>query len=279
MGFHKSNQIGSRAKNIKFGIIGGGTSNGLAMSILHSSHESYGEIESTFLICKGQSSPIDLSYYETRSTSYASFLTFSWGLIADVDLESEFLRFLGVLRNDVWAVWRTVTWRSYNGNLSYLPLSASIDRENPHYRDNQNEHDNNNNVLVSVLPPMDDDTLPESWVTIEGGFKMIWACQVSHPASNTFASPNSKLNDGIFKILVVREPATRLEMLKMFLEIETGGHIRHSACETYDCKAFRLDPAYGAGSYNDLDGEEIESGRVQGKVLPAATRVFCGGLA
>jgi hypothetical protein len=56
-----------------------------------------------FLICKGQTSRIDLSTYQTTNKSYTSFLTFSWAIIADVDIESECIRFMGSLRMDLWA--------------------------------------------------------------------------------------------------------------------------------------------------------------------------------
>jgi len=39
---------------------------------------------------------------------YVSFLSQAWGLIADVDYESEGLHWLGPLRSDAWAVWRGV---------------------------------------------------------------------------------------------------------------------------------------------------------------------------
>jgi len=61
----------------------------------------------------------------------------------------------------------------------------------------------------------------------------------------------------------------------MFLNIESGGHVTHDRCEQYDCAAFRLCPLED-GSHNDLDGEKIESGPIQARVLPASMLFFSG---
>ena len=193
---------------------------------------------------------MDLSQYETKLQKYLSFLTFSWGIIADVDLESEVIRCCGLLRNDIWAVWRIINLRTYRARFSYLS------KENEQI----------------VMPHVDDD-LTSDWKVIEDDFILFWACQVTHAASNTFNSPKSTLDDGIFRVLVVRASCSRAELVKMFLKIETGGHIEHDACEIYECSAFRLEPV-SSGSYNDIDGEAVESGTIQGQVIPSALTMF-----
>lgn len=44
--------------------------------------------------------------------------------------------------------------------------------------------------------------------------------------------------------------------------------------EFISCTAYRLEPI-SEGSYNDLDGEVIESGPVQGIVMPGAIKAYC----
>ena len=43
--------------------------------------------------------------------------------------------------------------------------------------------------------------------------------------------------------------------------------------ELIECAAWRLEPLT-PGSYNDLDGEVVQSGPIQGKVLPSAIQIF-----
>ena len=63
-------------------------------------------------------------------------------------------------------------------------------------------------------------------------------------------------------------------MLMILLALEHGTHVGIDAAEFIDCTAYRLEPI-STGSYNDLDGEVIESGPVQGIVMPSATRAYC----
>lgn len=52
-----------------------------------------------------------------------SFLSIGWGLIADVDIESERLRSLGHQRFTIWSIHRIISLRTYRGTLSYLPAT------------------------------------------------------------------------------------------------------------------------------------------------------------
>lgn len=62
----------------------------------------------------------------------------------------------------------------------------------------------------------------------------------------------------------------------MLLAMDTGKHIEMEGAEYIACTAYRLEPQ---GSYNDLDGEVIESGPVQAHVIPGVLNVFAGPLA
>jgi sphingosine kinase len=137
------------------------------------------------MIVKGMSSSVDLSLYETRSTSYTSFLTFSWGMIADIDIESECIRWAGFLRMDIWGVVRVLFLRKYRAKFSYLPPIGG--------------------KKIISMPPLS-EPIPDSkgWVTCEDDFILFWASQVSHAGEQMFHAPPCKLNDGVFKIFVVR---------------------------------------------------------------------------
>jgi sphingosine kinase len=104
-------------------------------------------------------------------------------MIADIDIESEAIRFLGILRNDVWAAWRVIRLRSYRAKFSYLPFDKS-------------------GAQLSL--PQFQDEVPPHWVSIEADFILFWASHVTHAASNTLQSPESSLDDGKFTILFVR---------------------------------------------------------------------------
>jgi sphingosine kinase len=155
---------------------------------LKNQQEKYHPLESTFIICKGHSDKMDLSMYHTSANSYLSFLTFSWGIIADIDIESEMIRFLGVLRNDIWALWRVLFLRSYKAKFSYL---LSQDQETTQ-------------TISQGFPSSVTEAVPSHWRSMESEFVLFWASHVSHAAYNVIQSPHSTLRDGIFRIMIVR---------------------------------------------------------------------------
>ena len=243
-------------RTLKLGIVGCGTGNGLAKSLTFAANEVHTHLESVFLIAKNNTTRIDLSRYESTNKEYLSFLTFSWAIIANVDIESKLISFLGARRFDVCAVWQTLRLRSYHARLSYLSPSkcdTSID-------------------LASSIPKLT-DPVPDNWDIIEDSFILFWASHVTHAGVNTFSSPPSRIDDGIFQILVVRGKWSRYQMTLLLLALETGTHVKSPAAEFIECVAYRLEPIT-SGSYNDLDGEEIEPGPIQAYIMPGTMQVF-----
>lgn len=240
------------------GVIGCGTSNGFATSLMLESKERYGLTNETFLICKGKSVWTDLSQYTVSDKSYISFLTYSWAMVADIDLESEAIHFMGEARFDVWAVWRCMFLRRYRARFSYLPASAVQDKTKP----------------MDHMPALQ-EAVPTDWVTVEDNFLLFWASHVSHAAMHTHHSPRSHLQDHTFQVLTVRgDHISRYRMVRILLGLETGSHVNMPGVEFVECVAYRLEHLT-AGSFNDIDGEQVEDGPVQAHVLPAAFQVFC----
>ncbi len=55
-----------------------------------------------------------------------SFLSFEWCFMADIDMNSEFLRFLGGLRFEIYGLWRLLKVRRYKGKFSYSKTSTNL---------------------------------------------------------------------------------------------------------------------------------------------------------
>jgi diacylglycerol kinase family enzyme len=151
---------------VSIGIIGCGTANGLSTSIAHAAGETYGVLTDTFAIAKGQTVTADLSTYTVLSApaadsnsavikQYTSFLTFTWGIIADIDIESEKIHWMGHSRFDVWAVVRVLALRKYRARFSYTT------------------------DITSPMPAIT-DPVPTHWTTIDDDIALFWASQVTH---------------------------------------------------------------------------------------------------
>lgn len=55
-----------------------------------------------------------------------SFLSFSWGIISDLDINSEFLRCLGGFRFEVYGAWRVIKMKRYRAKLTYSTIKEEM---------------------------------------------------------------------------------------------------------------------------------------------------------
>lgn len=175
-------------------------------------------------------------------------------MIADIDIDSEFLRCLGTLRLDLWGAYLGIKLQSYPVRLAYVPPS---------------------NASGNVEMPALGDPVPSNWTTIEDNIVLLWASQVSHASSHIQSSPASLLHDGLFRIIIVRRGGlSRYRMIKWLLSLDPhGSHMNCDITEMIECVAWRLEPLT-EGSYNNLDGEVVESGPIQGRMLSSGIRTF-----
>lgn len=123
-----------KALKIPIGCIPAGSGNALCCSINYSAGEpilSNDVLHSTFVLIKHQVLPLDLVAIQMQNKSMYSFLSVTWGIIADIDYESEkYRRSLGSKRFLVLFAQRIIDLRSYRGRLSFIPIMALQDNSN-----------------------------------------------------------------------------------------------------------------------------------------------------
>ncbi|XP_073840767.1 sphingosine kinase 2 isoform X2 [Musca autumnalis] len=115
-------------ENISLGIVPCGSGNGLARSIAHCCGEPYDPkpiLGAALTLVGGHSSSMDIVEIELENKIIYSFLSVGWGLISDIDIESERLRALGYQRFTIWTLHRLINLRTYRGRISYIPKAES----------------------------------------------------------------------------------------------------------------------------------------------------------
>lgn len=247
---------------VKIGVVGCGTSNGLVASLAKHASEKDDLMTSLFMIAKSRTIKIDLSKHQTESSTQYSFLTYSYGMIADIDIKSEIIRWVGSFRFDLYGALNVLKMPRYRARFTYLPADKVP---------------NHKHQALGVMPATVQEGIPESnqdWVRMgDQDIIIFWPSHVSHAASRTHHCPDSRLQAGFFKVFLVRGKVSRLRMALILIGLETGTHAQYEQCEFIDCCAYRLEPITPGLSV--LDGELIEEGPIQAKVLPAALTVFC----
>ena len=102
---------------IPLGIIPAGSGNALAKG-------SVGVLDpltSTFCVLKGMARPFDIGTILQGERRLFFFLALSWGIIADVDFDSEKLRWLGSFRFTFTALSKMVSLKMYRGKIEFIP--------------------------------------------------------------------------------------------------------------------------------------------------------------
>lgn len=103
---------------ITIGILPGGSGNGLARSIAAEGGFRCDVERTMAMIAKGGSVRGKLAEVQTSDgKTHYSFLSLTWGLLADIDLDSEFLRFMGGARFDVYAAMRLCWIKTHRAKL------------------------------------------------------------------------------------------------------------------------------------------------------------------
>ncbi len=269
----------SEAITKPIGIIPAGTGNGLGKTILSLSQEAYDPINAAFIIAKGQSKPINLGVVEQDGHQYYSILSLAWALISDIDINSNklrFLKFLGSLRSDIYAVFSILTLRSYPGKVSFV-LAPDWPSRPPHKSQTLNDYtDSERSVSTSALTANTATLRDQSqnWCVIEDDFIGLWVMNVAWAAHSVQAAPHAQLADGYMDVLIIRKGITRWRLLTAFLKISTGEHLLLPDMEYYKIRCLRLEPQGSAGLLA-VDGEQIDHCPVQLNVLPNHAQVFC----
>lgn len=108
-------------KSTALAIIPGGTSNGMHKNIVHFSGERYGVPAAAYLLCKAWTRNLDLIEIEGEffQKKVYSLMMVAWGIVADVDISSEVIRFMGNSRITIFSVLRIIQDPAYQCKLAF----------------------------------------------------------------------------------------------------------------------------------------------------------------
>lgn len=290
---------------IKLGIIPCGSGNGLAKSISHAFNEPYDQnpvLVSTLNIVRGISTPLDLVRVETKNQVMYSFLSIGWGLISDVDIESERLRSIGSQRFTVYSVAKLIGLKSYRGRLSYMPFTServvpNDDCDTRSVASDEGRRDSfysvgsrksayhsaagssyesltEDNMKTfgpsSTLPPLSQPP-PNTWISVEGDFILVHASYPSHLMNDCLFAPSAKLDDGCIWLCYIKAGISRAHLVQFLIGLSNGSHIKTPEVVMLPVSALRIEPE---GGQLTVDGEAVELSPLQAEILPSLAQVF-----
>ncbi|CAM8992984.1 unnamed protein product [Rhodiola kirilowii] len=256
------------AIQMPIGMIPAGTGNGMVKSLLESVGEPCTPLNATVAIIRGHKRKLDVATIMQKGTKFFSVLMLAWGLVADIDIESEKYRWMGSLRLDVYALQRIFHLRKYNGHVSFVPAPGFEDFGEPISFESVPGSELNDTSEVS--PPRgyqgpDIDLGKLDWRTLRGPFVSIWLHNVPWGAEDTMAAPNAKFSDGYLDLMVIQN-CPRVGLMSLMTELNNGGHVKSPYVTYLKVKAFILKPGPRTEDSSkegiiDSDGEVLARGR------------------
>lgn len=261
---------------LALGVVPTGTGNGLAKTISEESGEVFGAVAASFLAAKGCTAKMDLLHTEAGDKKYLAFLNVGWGMVSDVDIESEAYRWLGSLRFTVGTVFRIIGLRHYRGRISFLP--ACLDA------DGSPAASAHSAPSGAFRMPLLSEAVSENgvegvggneWITVEGEFVLGDIARVKYISHDMPMAPASRLDDGLMDLFFVRRGAGRMSITKMFLKMEKGEHtsLPHPFLEWHRVRAFRIEPLSSRGKLT-VDGELVDYAPLQQHIWPKAANIL-----
>ncbi|KAI3937099.1 hypothetical protein MKX01_015314 [Papaver californicum] len=109
------------AIKMPLGIVSAGTGNGMVKSLLDEIDEPCSVSNVVLAIIRGHKCSLDVATVLQGKTRFFSVLMLAWGLVADIDVESEKYRWMGSARLDFYGLLRVIRLRKYNGRVSFVP--------------------------------------------------------------------------------------------------------------------------------------------------------------
>ncbi|OAY69958.1 Sphingosine kinase 2 [Ananas comosus] len=261
------------AIKVPLGIIPAGTGNGMAKSLLHSVGDLYSVPNAVFAIIQGHKRSLDVASVVQGGTKFFSVLMLTWGLIADIDIESEKYRWMGSARLDFYSLLRIMNLRKYSGLVQFVPAPGyegygepikQIDYHKDETTCSQEGQESNVEAQTQGYPGPQIDFQTTEWRALDGPFISVWINNVPWASENVMPAPDAKFSDGYLDAVIIRD-CPKSALLDLMLKISDGSYVKSPYVMYLKVKAFRLEPGRRVGNPDkggivDSDGEVIARG-------------------
>ncbi|KAL8948674.1 MAG: hypothetical protein Q9222_005157 [Ikaeria aurantiellina] len=250
-------------------------------------------------IVKGIRTPMDLASITQGDRRTLSFLSQSVGLVAESDLATEHLRWLGSARFTYGILIRLLRKTVYPCDVAIKVEAATKpevrecyrralqDRSLPeHHRDSSDfgdaDHHQNDSGLPLLRHGTVNDNLPEGWHLFPydrmGNF---YSGNMAFMAPDTNFFPATLPNDGCLDLVTVDGDISRIAAIRSILAVETGKFFDMPHVKYQKISGYRIIPKNQKDGYISIDGErmpfepfQVEVHRGLGTVLSKTGHVY-----
>jgi sphingosine kinase len=249
-----------RALRIPIAPIPAGSGNGTALNLL-GLEEGLDVAYATLNAVKGRPMSIDLLSILQSGKRSLSFMSQSVGLVADLDLGTEHLRWMGSNRFMYGFLRGVISAKTYRFKISAKIDAADKAAMVEALRKYENSATNDEHPRAEVespstgLPPLQYVDDHEGWSTFEGPILYFYAGKGPYVSRELMQFPVSLPNDGMVD-LVIQGRLSRAEMLKHMNGAEKGAAYWQDQSHYFKASAYRLELLQEEGNLS-IDGERF----------------------
>jgi sphingosine kinase len=227
-------------------------------------------------VVKGLRTPLDLASVSHGDSRTLSFLSQAVGIVAETDLATEHLRWMGSARFTLGFFTRLANKTVYPADIAVKIEYDSKAAVREAYRTEASKPPRNHDdrALPSSdagLPPLEygtfNDPLPAGWELVShdklGNF---YAGNMAYMSSDANFFPAALPSDGCLDLIRIRGDIARVTAIKTLLAIEKHTHFDMSHVDYHKISAYRIIPKNQNGGYISIDGERIPFGGFQVEV-------------
>lgn len=253
---------------------------------------------------KGVPISVDLMLITQDDGQFLSFLSQTFGIIADADLGTEHLRWMGGTRFVYGVLKYTLQGKKYPCDIYIKYSHETADEIKTHYIQSLQQHRDNignastatlsskmnydqtsasdasggasNEEEVDLLKPRFGtihDPVPSDWVKVPDteSLSIMYCGKMPWVSSDCMMFPATLPTDGTMDIFITNtHQMNRPQAIRMLAGMETGTHINHDFIQYSKAQAYRLIPRTGTPEGNlSFDGEQFPYHPFQVEILPA----------
>ena len=157
-----------------------------------------------------------------------AYLSFTLGLVADLDIRTEVMRWLGPLRFDLGAPYYILRKRVFEATIAYRSAEHRLDG------------DADGGAVQEVK---------------ETRFLLAVVMNVTHAGAKAMLAPRARCDDGCFDMVLAPSSVSRARLFSLMTKLGSGAHVNDPACVYLKCTWARITLA--EPQLVSIDGEAV----------------------
>ncbi|KAK9366287.1 ATP-NAD kinase-like domain-containing protein [Lipomyces kononenkoae] len=233
-----------------------GSGNALCLNLVGSNDLQF----ATLSVIKGIPISVDLCSLTQDNKRYITFLSQALGMIADCDLGTENMRWMGESRFTVGLIMRVLSGAKYPCRVSVRISHESRTQIRQVYQ----EHKNKQQISTSEHSQLPElkygtvrDPVPEDWKTIDSSsLAVFYVGKMPWVSSDALFFPAALPRDGYLDMILIDSSIPKKEIFSILLGVAEGKHFDSKYLHYYKVDAYRIEPKAHSG-YISIDGESF----------------------